>query len=244
MKYHHRRTARPRRAARRGHACVGRVLAHDPRRQGHAGGGQRHGAPDPHRVGAAWARPRWSTPTSCRARPLTLRLENVPEQQALDILLRSSSGFMAAERAEFNPAVSVYDRILLMPPSTAVASAPPDRPAPAGPRPGADAASGGAPVPAPPPQATRPTLAPTTPSRPLPHRREAAGDELRLREPAGVPEASPGDAAAATTAAGAPAHPSLFPGSVTPYSQPSQQPAPVDAVAEPADGPGRLGPTG
>lgn len=50
--------------------------------------------------------------------PLTLRLENVPERQALDILLRSASGYMVAERPTLVASASLYDRILIMPTST------------------------------------------------------------------------------------------------------------------------------
>ena len=62
--------------------------------------------------------------------PLTLELTNVPEQQALDLLLRSISGYMAAARqVGAAPNVSLYDRIVVMPtpvaPRAAVAAAPP-----------------------------------------------------------------------------------------------------------------------
>src|SRR2546423_2356281 len=62
--------------------------------------------------------------------PMTLELSNVPEQQALDLLLRSVSGYMAAARPVAGPAnVSQYDRIVVMAtPVTlraAVAAAPP-----------------------------------------------------------------------------------------------------------------------
>jgi hypothetical protein len=49
--------------------------------------------------------------------PLTLELNAVPEQQALDILLRSVSGYMAAARAAGSAGASVYDRILILPTS-------------------------------------------------------------------------------------------------------------------------------
>jgi hypothetical protein len=153
--------------------------------------------------------------------PVTLRLENVPEQQALDILLRSSSGFMAAERAEFNPAVSRYDRILVMPPSTAVASA-------AGSRPGTPPAQApmappmAPPVAAPPPQADEADTAADEPP-PNPYNTDARPPETnfdyanpqeflrRRQEMLQQQQQSPN------------AQPSLFPGSVTPYSQPAQQ---------------------
>ena len=51
--------------------------------------------------------------------PITLHLVRVPEAQALDILLRSVSGYMAAPRPVRNPTISQFDRILVMPSSVA-----------------------------------------------------------------------------------------------------------------------------
>jgi hypothetical protein len=51
--------------------------------------------------------------------PLTLELTNVPEAQALDTLLRSVSGYLAAPRANPVANASQYDRIFLLPTSTA-----------------------------------------------------------------------------------------------------------------------------
>jgi hypothetical protein len=51
--------------------------------------------------------------------PMTLELTNVPEQQALDLLLRSVSGFMAAPRAAAVANLSQFDRIVVMPTSAA-----------------------------------------------------------------------------------------------------------------------------
>jgi hypothetical protein len=61
--------------------------------------------------------------------PLTIKLVNVPEAQALETILRSVAGYMAAPRQVVS-GPSVYDRILIM----ATTSAPPvtaNRPAPA-----------------------------------------------------------------------------------------------------------------
>ena len=49
--------------------------------------------------------------------PLTLELNAVPEAQALAILLRNVSGYLAAARAAGTPGVSMYDRILILPTS-------------------------------------------------------------------------------------------------------------------------------
>src|SRR5919198_2051911 len=47
--------------------------------------------------------------------PLTLELTNVPEAEALDVLLRSISGYIAAPRAVMAANVSQFDRIVVMP---------------------------------------------------------------------------------------------------------------------------------
>jgi hypothetical protein len=61
--------------------------------------------------------------------PLTLELRNMPEGQALDVLLRSVSGYMAAPRATAVANLSVFDRIIVMPtaaaPRAAASAAPP-----------------------------------------------------------------------------------------------------------------------
>jgi hypothetical protein len=55
---------------------------------------------------------------------LTLRLVNMPERQALDIILRNVAGYMAAPRlASSMPGASSYDRILILPTSSAPAPA-------------------------------------------------------------------------------------------------------------------------
>ena len=56
--------------------------------------------------------------------PLTLELNDLPEQKALAIVLRSVAGYIAAPRAVAVPGASLYDRILILPTSTA-AMAPP-----------------------------------------------------------------------------------------------------------------------
>ena len=61
--------------------------------------------------------------------PLTIELSNVPEQDALDLLLRSVSGYMAAPRAPFISSASQFDRIIVLPtsvaPRPAASAAPP-----------------------------------------------------------------------------------------------------------------------
>jgi hypothetical protein len=51
--------------------------------------------------------------------PITLELRDVPEQEALEVLLRSVSGYMAAPRATVVANASAFDRIIVMPTSVA-----------------------------------------------------------------------------------------------------------------------------
>jgi hypothetical protein len=55
--------------------------------------------------------------------PVTLELVDVPEQQALDILLRTASGYLAAAREAPTPGTSRYDRIYIVPTSRVTTSA-------------------------------------------------------------------------------------------------------------------------
>lgn len=54
--------------------------------------------------------------------PVTLRLVDVPERTALDTLLRTASGYMAAPRRVHAERASLFDRILILPTSTPVAA--------------------------------------------------------------------------------------------------------------------------
>src|SRR4051812_17049198 len=62
--------------------------------------------------------------------PISLELDNVPEAQALEILLRSLSGYITAPRPVEAATLSRFDRIIIMPtlasarPATASAPAP------------------------------------------------------------------------------------------------------------------------
>src|SRR5262245_28797620 len=79
--------------------------------------------------------------------PLTLELSDIPEAQALDVLLRSVSGYMAAPRATTVANLSVFDRIIVMPtvavprPAASTAAPPVQQPqfTPAAPPPDDDA---------------------------------------------------------------------------------------------------------
>ena len=64
--------------------------------------------------------------------PMTIELRDIPEAQALEILLRSLSGYMAAPRPSQAPNLSRFDRIVVMPtmaaarqPATTAAAPPP-----------------------------------------------------------------------------------------------------------------------
>ena len=63
--------------------------------------------------------------------PITLKLDAVPEKQALDIILRTIPGYMAMPRSTQVADASLYDRILIMPTTTAVAALRPQQPGPA-----------------------------------------------------------------------------------------------------------------
>jgi hypothetical protein len=64
--------------------------------------------------------------------PVTLELVDVPEQQALDIVLRTASGYLAAARETPTTGASRFDRIYIVPTSRVTTSAtvlPPPQPA-------------------------------------------------------------------------------------------------------------------
>jgi len=62
--------------------------------------------------------------------PVTLKFDDIPEKQALNIVLRSIPGYMALPRATPVADASLYDRILIMATTTAVAAPRPQPPAP------------------------------------------------------------------------------------------------------------------
>jgi len=80
--------------------------------------------------------------------PLTLRLDNVPEEQALDTLLRSVSGYLAQRRPEPAESASIFNRIVILPTPQVVRQT----------APAAAASTAGPPVPLP-----RPTVQPQPP---------------------------------------------------------------------------------
>ena len=57
--------------------------------------------------------------------PVTLELQNVSEQEALDILLRNVSGYLVAARETSVSGASTYDRIYILPTSSRPTTAAP-----------------------------------------------------------------------------------------------------------------------
>ena len=105
--------------------------------------------------------------------PITLELTNVPEAQALDVLLRSLSGYIAAPRAGRGRRTSrSFDRIIVMP------TLAPARPAIQSPPP--PVFQHGAAVPPPQPADDADDERPA-PNVPLPRRRRAARCSTRSR---------------------------------------------------------------
>lgn len=106
--------------------------------------------------------------------PLTLQLQAMPERQALDIILRGVSGYMLAARQQAGTGVSAFDRIMILPTSSAPRNA-------GGPMPGG--AFG------------RPTPAPAMPVQADPVEEEvvaADGDEVDNDDPEPEEEAEVG----------------------------------------------------
>jgi hypothetical protein len=62
--------------------------------------------------------------------PVTLELQNVTEQEALDIVLRNVSGYLVAARETEISGASAFDRIYILPTSTRPTTAAPTSPAP------------------------------------------------------------------------------------------------------------------
>lgn len=82
---------------------------------------------------AEWARVGQTTIVNAEripGSPLTLELRDMPEQQALTVLLRSISGFLIAPRPTAIANASVFDRIIVMPTTVAPAAATPVSSAP------------------------------------------------------------------------------------------------------------------
>jgi|SoiMethySBSTD1v2_1073268.scaffolds.fasta_scaffold172825_3 hypothetical protein len=174
--------------------------------------------------------------------PVTLELTNVPERQALDVILRGVAGYMLAPRRAGSVGASAFDRIMILPTSAAPRNPPPVTAAAARPGiprrvvmpPRAPEAAPDAPVEvevedavesdavASPP--VNPALAPRVPPvvRPLP------GAEPSQDQPESDDQGAP---AAGTTVTTTPSNPfglpvgsSATPGVISPVPRPQQQP--------------------
>ena len=159
--------------------------------------------------------------------PITLKLDKVPEKQALETILRSIPGYIALPRETITADSSIYDRILIMATTTAVAAARPQQPAPVFPgmQPGMTGAPGGANVtqlrPMPPPLS--PGMLPESPNAGDP------SDDPAIANAAAaglvpVPAFNPGPGAASA--------PLMLPGGTT-QPQPSQPTPGVGAPTNP-----------
>jgi hypothetical protein len=151
--------------------------------------------------------------------PVTLELVDIPEREALEVILRGISGYLAAPRAGNAASWSVYDRILIMP--TSVAPAP-------------------APSTLPPPAALQPSFVPqqqpaaaddSDEERPLPTPGERRGRPIFIPPPDGAAQPQP-------QPPGAPVKPAQAPAPFTPYPG-----APTTATPAGVAAPGMLVPT-
>jgi len=182
--------------------------------------------------------------------PISIKFDGLPERKALDIILRNVPGYIAAPRATFVANTSMYDTILIMTTTTAVAAV---RPAGPGgyaglPGPAANVTQlrGGAPLTPgmlpelPDPAADQqddPAIAAAaaaglvTVPAPMPG---AASVSAPLLMPGGIPPSAPAPAAAAPKATPA-----------NPWSAPigTSQPSLAPPVAPPPSAPPRTRPT-
>jgi len=159
--------------------------------------------------------------------PLTLNLTDVPEPQALDIVLRSLSGYLAVPRSANRPSASRYDRIVVVPTSATDRG---DAQRAAAPPPFAPPAVVLQPLPQPPPEVAPPVNG--VARRIGPDGNFIQDDQQRATPPAPRPAGIP------PVAAPQPAQPNggavvgssvpgmIVPAQPTPGSQPQQTPPP------------------
>ena len=174
--------------------------------------------------------------------PITLELRDLPEQQALNILLRTVSGFVLAPRVSAATAnASVFDRIIVLPTSAAPAPAPVGAAPPAFAQPSV--------IPPPPPNVAdddddRPTPQPVQPGAPANRGpvfvfpQPQIGGQQQQPQPLNRPVVIGG-----ATQQGAPpsAVPAPFPGAPT-VATPAGVSVPGMVVPAPAAAPGQLVP--
>lgn len=136
--------------------------------------------------------------------PVTLRLTDVPEKQALEVLLRSAAGYLAAPRAAGAPGVSQFDRILIL----ATSKAPPVSAAP-------------------------PASSPPQPFVPQPAQPPAADDQYEAEEAGAETPPPPGGAGGVQAPVFLQPNPVPFQGTGAAEQQPPPQGAPVVASPRP-----------
>lgn len=181
--------------------------------------------------------------------PVTLQLVDVPERMALETLLRTASGYMAAPRRNALEHASAYDRILILPTSTPVpasagaagrAPSPPPTFPTAGVQPIEEPDAGGD---MPEDQAPQPTAPVINPYQVGPRPPETTFDYanpqemLRQRQqmlqqqlPQHLPQVQPPSPGAAVPGIIQPA-PAFFPGSAAPGSPQQRQPTTSPGLA-------------
>jgi hypothetical protein len=188
--------------------------------------------------------------------PVSLRLDNVPEKDALDVLLRSAAGYVAAPRSTDVAGASRFDRILILatsrPPAASPASASSggQAPQPIVPQPVADdsteAEEGGEPMQSPPPGMMQPGM-PGTPGplqlqpnpTPFPGTADATDQPAPPQQPltlprpgiVPLPQSSQPGAYPTTTAPGT--QPVPGPTAITPNTGTAQKPPPKKPGGKP-----------
>jgi hypothetical protein len=179
--------------------------------------------------------------------PVSLDLRDVPERQALDILLRGVAGYVLGARLASAPGASGIDRILILPTSNAprpqqtnFVNGPPNRfPQPAQTLDVNNADDNPA-IDVPPGQTARPTFRPGPPRRvqaPVQPPFNQQDPSVTQPEPDDTPAEAPGAPAVPPNAGnpfGVPAGTSATPGVITPVPQaPPPQPGPRRTIQEP-----------
>jgi hypothetical protein len=170
--------------------------------------------------------------------PITLELKDVPELEALDVLLRTLSGYMAAPRVASAPDASQFDAIVVMPttaapPSRTLASAAPAPFAPPSGFPPVDDDQG-------PQQPGQPTRGPIFNTFPQPQvgapqqQRPNLPPALRPGLPQPLPDSGPQQVQP----------PVVFPQPLTPGAQPTSSPfgavTTPGMIAQPTQQPGQV----
>jgi hypothetical protein len=168
------------------------------------------------------------------APPVTLDLQNVPERQALDIILRGVSGYVLGARPELLPGFSAIDRIIILVSSNVTRPAPTpsftNGPATRIPQPQVETNDPEEnPVVDVPPPAPRGVPRPFIRRPPTPLPQPLPADEPSVTAPDGVdtPQQEEPQGAVAPTANnpfGVPAGTSATPGVITPVPQPRRPP--------------------